>query len=104
MRPVLLPLLCCCLWSVALAAAGNIMEEAVPGMTRKAFDRWHLGSLGVEATDREWKKADKDEDGYITDKVRTGYEACCCKFNPSAWARSASATDGVLRRQAARRV
>ncbi len=66
---------------LGLAAAPSVVDE-LPGMTRKAFSRWHEGSLGVPAGDKEWAKADKDEDGFVTEKERDDYEACC-KFKPS---------------------
>ena len=65
-----------------VAAAPSVVDE-LPGMTRKAFGRWHEASLGVAAGDREWAKADKDEDGFVSEKERDDYEACC-KFKPSA--------------------
>jgi hypothetical protein len=63
-------------------AAPSVVDE-LPGMTRKAFSRWHEASLGVSAGDKEWTKADKNEDGFVTEKERDDYEACC-KFKPSA--------------------
>ena len=66
----------------SMTAAPSVVDE-LPGMTRKAFGRWHEASLGVAAGDREWAKADKDEDGFVSEKERDDYEACC-KFKPSA--------------------
>lgn len=64
------------------AAAPSVVDE-LSGMTRKAFGRWHEASLGVPAGAREWAKADQDGDGFVSEKERDDYEACC-KFKPSA--------------------
>ena len=65
-----------------MASSPSVVDE-LPGMTRKAFGRWHEATRGVPAGDREWAKADKDRDGFVTEKERDDYEACC-KFKPSA--------------------
>ena len=46
-------------------------------MNRARFESWHQDTLGAPAGDKEWTKADKDEDGFVTDKERDDFEACC---------------------------
>ena len=48
----------------AAPRAASVTDE-LPGMTKKAFGRWHEGTLGVPAGDREWAKADANEDGFV---------------------------------------
>ena len=90
-RVLLAALLAALVHAAAAPRAASVTDE-LPGMTKKAFGRWHEGTLGVPAGDREWAKADANEDGFVSEKERDDYEACC-KFKPSAEAIKVSLGD-----------
>jgi hypothetical protein len=66
---------------LGLSSGPMVVDGGATGMTRQQFEQWHLGSLGVPATDKEWQKADKDQDSVVTGAEQKAYEACC-QFRP----------------------
>jgi hypothetical protein len=51
---------------------------------REQFDVWHITALQRRAGDKDWKRADADASGRLTEDERVHYESCCTL--PSTWA------------------
>jgi thiol-disulfide isomerase/thioredoxin len=66
-----------CGYSTLVAASSDVVVGADSGVVRVEFDRWHLATLGVAASDKEWAKADADSNGLVTAAEQVAYEACC---------------------------
>jgi hypothetical protein len=76
LRGMVLALLVCG-YSTLVAASSDVVVGADSGVVRVEFDRWHLATLGVAASDKEWAKADADSNGLVTAAEQVAYEACC---------------------------